>query len=214
MEAGRESIDQAGIPEPCPEDRERAGVYSTLGVLLADVPGPETLAWVADAAGGMPQEDPGAEGAEGAVGRAWRELARAAGEADPEAVDEEYHDLFIGLGRGELVPFASWYRSGLLLDKPLVLLRRDLEAMGIERQPGTTQPEDHAAALCEVMALLAGEGQPLDRQRDFFEEHLGPWLGRFFQDLQGADSAHFYRAVGRLGSAFIQVEQGYLRMPE
>ncbi len=208
MEAGREETEWGAAPEAPVEDQWRAGVYSLLAGLLADPPDRGTLARMA-AAG----EPPTGEEEDGPVGRARRELAWAAAEADPEAVDDEYHDLFIGLGRGELVPFASWYRTGLLMDKPLVLLRRDLAALGIQRQAGNPQPEDHAAALCEVMGLLAADGEPPEQQRTFFAEHLGPWLGRFFEDLQAAKRADFYRGVGRLGAAFMAIETEYLQMP-
>ncbi len=131
----------------------------------------------------------------------------------PTALDDEYHRLFIGLGRGELVPYGSWYQTGFLMETPLAVLRRDLVALGFERQPGVREPEDHVAALCEVMYALAMEpGMDLERQRDFFQAHIESWIERFCADLESAESAVFYRAVARLGMAFFDLERRYLAM--
>ena len=37
--------------------------------------------------------------------------------------------------------------------------------------------------------------------RELFEKHLAPWIGRFFADLEQAEAADFYRHVGTLGRA-------------
>ncbi len=110
------------------------------------------------------------------------------------------------------MPFASWYQTGFLMEKPLAVLREDLAALGFERQSDTHEPEDHVAALCEVMAILISDGQDLSRQAEFFNAHLAPWLDHFFSDLSTAKNAVFYRAVGRLGRAFIEFERNYLSM--
>ena len=189
------------------EERLRAGAYALLANLLATAPDDEMLARLEAIA--IP---PAGERLDAMAG-AWAELKRAAQQAQTEAVRGEYHDLFIGLGRGELVPYGSWYLSGFLMEKPLGVLRRDLTALGYERQQDVAEPEDHAAALCEVMALLVmDEAVSLDMQRAFFDTHVGSWLERFFQDLAAAPSAGFYQAVGRLGQAFMALEQRYLAM--
>jgi TorA maturation chaperone TorD len=127
-------------------------------------------------------------------------------------VAQEYQDLFIGVGRGEVVPYGSWYMTGFLMDKPLALLRTDLQALGFERQPQVKEPEDHAGALCETMAMLIAEGRTLDVQRRFFHGHMGPWMKPFFRDLGDARAAAFYRAVSQFGGQFIEFEEGYLTM--
>lgn len=148
----------------------------------------------------------------GELGAAWSALAETARSAQPDPLDDEFHDLFIGIGRGEVVPYASWYRTGFLMDRPLVALRRDLALLGFERQHTVREPEDHAAALAEVMGLLADpvEGQDESTQRLFFSEHIDSWMPHFFADLQSAKSADFYRVVGRLGAAFVEFERGWL----
>jgi len=189
------------------EERLRAGVYALLANLLAAAPDAGMLARLEAIA--IP---PGGERRDAMAG-AWAGLKQAAQQAPPEAIRGEYHALFIGLGRGELMPYGSWYLAGFLMEKPLGALRRELAALGYERREDLAEPEDHAAALCEVMALLVrDEAVALDAQRAFFDAHVGSWLERFFEDLEAAPSAGFYRAVGRLGRAFLALEQRYLAM--
>ena len=137
----------------------------------------------------------------------WKMLADAAGRASRESLKDEYLALFVGLGRGEVLPYGSWYLTGFLMEQPLARLRSDLGELGIERQEGVKEPEDHAAALCDVMALLITGDEPVTvAQQQFFARHMEPWMGRFFRDLQQAPSARFYRAVGQLGEQFMDVE--------
>ena len=181
----------------------RSRVWLTLAALLRQIPDTQLLAGLADQAGG----------GDGTLDAAWSELAEAARNADPTALDDEFHDLFIGLGRGEVVPYASWYRTGFLMDRPLVTLRRDLALLGFERQAEVCEPEDHAGALAEVMGMLSdpADGQDDSTQRLFFREHVDSWMPRLFADLQVAPSASFYRAVGRLGVAFLDFERAWLQ---
>jgi TorA maturation chaperone TorD len=192
--------------EALPEDRIRADTYVLLGRLLGAPASDailERLRGLVVTAGG------------GDMGAAWRALREAAREARAEEVEAEFNALFIGLGRGELVPFGSWYLAGRLMDQPLATLRRDLVALGLERRPDVREPEDHIAALCETMAVIIplADEVPFERQRGFFREHLEPWAGPFFNDLQGAGAADFYRAVGRIGERFMALESGYFELP-
>ena len=187
------------------EDRARADVYALLGALLAAPPRERTLE--------MLRALPGADSEDGDLTAAWAMLKQAADRAEAEALTSEYHDLFIGIGRGELVPYGSWYVTGFLMERPLAELRVDLARLGFERIEEVHEPEDHVAALCETMSLIANDDTvPIEQQREFFRKHLEPWVGRFFADLQGAQSASFYRAVGLVGERFIQIEQTYLAM--
>lgn len=186
----------------------RAGVHELLGRLLAREPDEEMLARLR----GIGAVD----AADGPLAMGWELLRVAAERADPDALRSEYNALFIGVGRGEVVPFGSWYLTGFLMEKPLALLRADLEHLGIERQPGVPESEDHIAALCDAMGLIirAGEEIPFARQQAFFEAHVMPWAGRFFDDLQVAPAADFYRAVGFFGASFIDVERRLLGMSD
>ena len=204
--ATQDATGSPGIASLEPEDRLRADTYRVLGRLLASPPDAETLGLLADS----PVSD-----ADNLLAVAWRMLALSAARAMPAEVADEYQTLFIGLGRGELVPFGSWYLTGFLMEQPLARLRADMQKLGFEREEGVAEPEDHAAALCEIMALLAEEGGgSLASQAAFFETHIGPWMTRFFRDMQQASSARFYRAVGQLGEQFIDTDQRYLDMVE
>jgi len=187
-----------------PEEQARVDIYRLLALLLTAPPAAELLAIVRNIGSG-----------EGEMANVWQELREAAENADLPELEREYHDLFIGLGRGELNPYASWYLTGFLMEKPLADLRDELAALGLTRQAEVSEPEDHAAALCETMAIMLADGgwdgTVCER---FFHTFLGSWMERFFEDLQGANGARFYRAVGRLGSTFMEIEQQYYAMPE
>lgn len=187
------------------EDVQRAQYYRLLSRLLAAPPDAEGLGLVA-----------GLEGSGTPLGSAVSALAAAARAAAPDAVADEYHDLFIGVGRGELVPFGSFYRAGFLMEKPLADLRADMAELGVARAEGVSEPEDHVASVCEIMAAVVdgGLGVAADhaRQRRFYETHVGSWADRFFRDLEEAETAAFYRAVGALGREFLAIESAAVRM--
>ena len=186
------------------EDRYRSGVYGLLAGLLRSAPDQAALDQVAGFASVEPSR--------GELALAMSMLGLAARTCSPESIDDEFHDLFIGLGRGELVPYGSWYITGFLMEKPLGRLRHDLEQLGFQRNDDVCEPEDHVAALCEVMLMLIDDGTSLELQADFFNTHMADWIKRFFIDLSEAKSAVFYRGVGRFGAAFIELEKSYQAM--
>ncbi len=187
------------------EDRNRAEVYGLMAGMLAGPPDEATLRLLA-----------GGGGEEGEFGAAVDALARAAGEATPQSVAEEYQDLFIGLGRGELVPYASYYLTGFLNEKPLARLRADLRRLGAERGPEVKEPEDHIAFILDVMAgLIAGrfgDAKGLAQQQRFYDDHLAPWASHFFRDLETAQSSRFYRPVGRIGRLLMEIDAAAFAM--
>jgi TorA maturation chaperone TorD len=143
-------------------------------------------------------------------------LTAAAKGATVAGLEEEFFNLFIGIGQGELLPYGSYYLTGFLNEKPLAVLRVDMDELGIGRVEGVKEPEDHIASLCEMMAgMITGAfGEPvgLDRQREFFDKHIGCWAPRFFEDLQAAETAAFYMPVGLIGSVFMSVESQAFEM--
>lgn len=148
-----------------------------------------------------------------ALGQAYRVLAQTAATADTADVAREFFELFVGVGRGELLPYASFYLTGFLNERPLADLRRDLALMGVERAPGRFEPEDHIASISEVMAGLAvGDfdasilGCGAAGEAGFFARHLQPWATQFFDDLALAPSARFYRSVAEVGRIFTDIE--------
>lgn len=186
----------------------RVNAWSLLGKLLAAPPDEEVLDLLASAEGAAPAGD-------NLLEAAWDMLAKAAARTSPAELEDEYQDLFIGVGRGELMPYGSWYLTGFLMEQPLARLRGELAELGFARREGVTEPEDHAAALCDVMAMI-GTGEdavPVEVQAGFFARHIAPWMGRFFRDMQQAPSARFYRAVGQLGEQYVALEGQHLNAP-
>jgi TorA maturation chaperone TorD len=190
-----------GRPDPTAELDEieiaRNREYSLLATLLSRAPDQAMLDRLADLPGDASP-----------LGLAHAAIAQAARCTKSSLVEREYFDLFVGLGRGELLPYGSYYLTGFLHERPLARLREDLARLGVERAADQAEPEDHAAILCEVMAGVVSRRfhAPAGADRALFERHLSPWIGRFFADLERASSADFYRPVGALGRAFIDIE--------
>ena len=179
-------------------DLARARLYTLLAQMLARPPGRALLTEIASL-----------RGTPTPLGRALDELAARAAATTAEQAEREHAALFVGLERGELVPYASYYLTGFLHDRPLARLRRDMQALGLERLPGVAEPEDHIASLCEIMAgLITGQydTQEGPGEREFFRRHLAPWAGRFFADLERAGAAALYRPLGALGRLFLDIE--------
>jgi TorA maturation chaperone TorD len=183
------------------EDVLRANLYRMLAHMLRSPPQKSDLDLLSNMTG---DHTP--------LGAAARSLARIASRSTPESIDREYHELFIGLAQGEVPPYGSQYRTGLLHQR----LRNDMARLGIVRSPDAGEPEDHIAALCEMMAglILGGFGEPasLAEQKAFFRSHLKPWAKHFFNDLEAARASVFYAAVGKLGKAFMDIEKAAFKM--
>ena len=137
--------------------------------------------------------------------QAWIALQLAAENAERESLEDEYQDLFIGIGRGEVVPFGSWHLTGSMMEKPLADIRHDLDLLRIERAENVKEPEDHISALCEVMAMLTDEEEGL--QQAMFNKHIAPWFKAFTHQLESAESADFYQPAAQLCDAFLTLEQ-------
>ena len=187
------------------EDRLRADLYDFLGALLARPPDRALL-----------DKSAALSGDDSELGRAVHALARVASATTQRAVESEYTALFIGVGRGELLPYASYYLTGFLNEKPLATLRNDMGALGIQRAFAVYEPEDHIASLMEMMAGMIsgrfGEPVPLEETRRFFNRHIAPWAGHFFTDLESARNSVFYAPVGSAGRAFMEIEREAFRM--
>jgi TorA maturation chaperone TorD len=178
-------------------DAARAQEYALLAALLMRAPDSELLSRIAQLrADASP------------LGLAHAALAEAASNTNAERAEREFFDLFIGLGRGELLPYGSYYLTGFLQERPLARLREDLARIGIARAEGIVEPEDHAVILCEIMSGLASRRLPAppDSDRLIFDKHMAPWIKRFFVDLENAEAADFYRRLGALGRVFMDIE--------
>ena len=189
------------------EDRLRADMYEFLAALLRAEPSDELLGHVS-----------GLQGDGSAIGSASTVLATLANKIANDEIRDEYMRLFIGVGRGEILPYASYYLTGFLNDKPLAKLRNDMQEMGIERAEGVKDPEDHIASLFDIMAgLIRGSfdaPDDLSAQASFFRTHIDPWAPLLMQDIEAAKSAVFYAPVGTIGRAFMEIEGEAFNMDE
>lgn len=187
------------------EDRLRADLYNFLGLILARPPDDGLLAQTA-----------GLSGDDSELGQAMSTLAKLARLTRPATIESEYNRLFIGLARGELLPYASYYLTGFLNEKPLATLRQDMSARGLARAENVFEPEDNIASLMEMMGAMIvgrfGVAADLPAQKSFFNKHIAPWAGHFFADLEAAKSSVFYAPVGTVGRIFIGIEIDAFRM--
>lgn len=187
------------------EDRLRADLYNFLGLMLSGPPDQILL----DQCAGLSGDD-------SALGKAIGGLSRVAKATKPKKVESEFNALFVGLGRGELLPYASYYLTGFLNEKPLATLRTDMAVRGITRAPNVYEPEDNIASLMEMMGgMIVGRfGVPaaLEDQKTFFNKHIASWAGHFFADLEGAKNSVLYASLGSVGKAFIEIEREAFRM--
>nr|WP_206779815.1 molecular chaperone [Vibrio owensii] len=174
----------------------RTEIYLVLSALFRSAPSEEMIEFLTSLE---------VEPSESAMQKAWIALQQAAKDSNREALEDEYQDLFIGIGRGEVMPFGSWHMTGAMMEKPLAEIRHDLELLGFERDENVKEPEDHIAALCEVMSMLTGEEE--DLQQAVFNKHIAPWFNSFTQQLENAQSANFYKPAAQLCEAFLTLEQ-------
>lgn len=178
------------------EQTLRTEIYLVLSALFRSAPSEEMIEFLTSLE---------VEPSESAMQKAWIALQQAAKDSNREALEDEYQDLFIGIGRGEVMPFGSWHMTGAMMEKPLAEIRHDLELLGFERDENVKEPEDHIAALCEVMSMLTGEEE--DLQQALFNKHIAPWFNSFTQQLENAESASFYKPAAQLCEAFLTLEQ-------
>lgn len=199
------TADNAQTLDISAEDRLRADFYNFLGLLLAGPPDQLLL----DQMAGLGGDDTD-------LGQAIQAMARVAKVTKPAAAEREFNALFIGLGRGELLPYASFYLTGFLNEKPLAQLRNDMAVRGITRAQNVFEPEDNIASLMEMMAgMIVGRfGTPatLDDQKAFWNKHIGPWAGHFYSDLEAAEASVLYASVGTAGRVFMEIEREAFRM--
>ena len=194
-----ESVATDGTGPLGEEDRLRADMYDFLAALLRGEPTDELITSVEGLSG---------DGTD--IGNACFVLATLSAKIPNDEIRDEYMRLFIGVGRGEILPYASYYLTGFLNDKPLANLRNAMAQMGIERAEGVKDPEDHIASLFDIMSGLirgsfAADGD-LAAQADFFKKHIEPWAPLLMQDIEAAKSAVFYAPVGTIGRAFMDIE--------
>lgn len=196
-------------PHVAPEDQARADFYALLGRLWYAGPDADLLAAIAHA------HDVVGEGEQIALAQSWRELRAAAATAESSAVCAEHDTLFVGTGKAPITLYVSHYLVDAGKERVLVALRDELFTLGLTRAGETNEPEDHLAALCEVMRHLIAAGSSdaaLQRQRKFFTRYIGRAYNGLVEQVFISDSARFYRAVARFTKAFLDIETATLEM--
>jgi TorA maturation chaperone TorD len=181
------------MTQPDETEQARGQLYKLLAVTLARPPDAETLTALATLNG------------EGEIGAALRAVAAIACNDPPATIRREYDALFLGMVSGEVIPYASFYLTGFLYERPLARLRADMAELGFSLVDNRSDPEDHIASILEVMASLIDAD--LATQQTFFRRHIEPWAGKFFADLEAAPSAHLYRPLAILGKRFLELER-------
>ena len=186
------------------EDQLRADMYSFLASLLRAEPSADLVKQLT-----LLESD------DTPIGKAIKILKKLASSLDLPSIRDEYVGIFIGVGRGEILPFASYYLTGFLKDKPLAKLRGDMQEIGIAVSSGI-DPEDHIATLFDIMAgLILGKFNrkfSIREQRDFFNKHLAPWVDLLMRDIEASKIAVFYAPVGTIGREFIEIERSSFKM--
>lgn len=177
------------VPTLPPEEVARANFYGLLARLLYAPPDAELLRTLA-----IPDE---LDAQDGGIALAWRELARAAAGADCEAVRDEYESTFVSVGKAPITLYTSAYSVRFTNETPLVALRGELAGYGIARRSEAGEPEDHIAALLEVMRyLIAEKRHTLEEQRRFFERWIWPTVQPLCAAIRESEKTAFYKTVG------------------
>jgi TorA maturation chaperone TorD len=196
-------------PPDVPEDQARAGYYALLARLFYAGPDTGLLAIIANA------DDAGPEGGQSDLAGAWSALALAARSVDAETARLEYDQLFVGTGKAEVTPYASFYLSETGREKILVQLRAELASMGLRRVEQASEPEDHIAGLFDAMRHLISVGSDdsaLQDQRDFFEQYIAGSYQGLCDAISANGNAHLYKHVAHFAEAFLLVEREALKV--
>ncbi len=187
------------------EDQLRADMYSFLANLLRAEPSSELVNQLTKL-----------ESDDSPIGKSIKTLSKLASSLDLPTIRDEYVRIFIGVGRGEILPFASYYLTGFLKDKPLAKLRSDMKEIGIELAENVKEPEDHIASLFDMMSgLILGKFSKkfsIGEQRDFFNKHLAPWVDLLMRDIESSRIAVFYSPIGTIGREFMEIERSSFSM--
>ncbi len=192
-----------------PEDRARANFYALLSRLFYAAPDSGLLQAIARA------EEIVSEGDNVGLGAAWRSLREASAAAEVAATQQEFDDLFVGIGKAAITPFASHYLTETGREKVLVRLRDDLDDFGLTRRPDAAEPEDHLAGLLDAMRFLIlseGRDDALQIQQRFFQRYLEPCYAGLCDAITLARGGNYYRQVARFAKAFLDVESQAIAM--
>jgi TorA maturation chaperone TorD len=196
-------------PPEVPEDQARAGYYALLARLFYSGPDAGLLAAIANA------DEIISGGEQSALSGAWNALASAARATDAEAARLEYDQLFVGTGKAEVTPYASFYLVETGREKILVRLRDELAGLGLKRAERALEPEDHVAGLFDTMRYLISMGSgdaALQQQQGFFDRYLAGSFPAFCSAISASKKSNFYKDVAHFAKTFLMVESEALKV--
>jgi TorA maturation chaperone TorD len=193
-----------------PEDLARADLYGLIARFFQMPPDQELLDQIAAS---IPEGE-GSQADEAPLAQVWHSVVEVAKNNPASAWREEFDNNFISVGRPNIILNGSFYMAGHLNEKPLVEIRRALQAFGLESAEEITETEDHISALCEVMRyLIAGDDveiSNLTNQRIFFNDHIRPWYDELCDAIEAIPDMHLYHPVAALTREFLAIEgQGF-----
>jgi TorA maturation chaperone TorD len=192
-----------------PEDQARAGYYALLARLFYAGPDAGLLSAIANA------DEIVSGGEQSALAGAWNALASAARATGAEAARLEYDGLFVGTGKAEVTPYASFYLVATGREKILVRLRDELASLGLTRAQRALEPEDHVAGLFDAMRYLISLGSgdaALQKQQAFFDTYIAGAFQGFCNSISVSEKSNFYKHVAHFAEAFLVVESEALKV--
>ena len=210
----REQIKESSATEVgdvgLPEDLARADLYGLIARLFHEAPDQELLDQIVSS---IP-EGQEAQSEAAPLARVWQNLVEMAKANPAKAWQDEFDQNFISVGRPIIILNGSFYMAGYLNERPLVEIRRALDAFGLESAEEISETEDHISALCEVMRyLIAGDDveiSNLTNQRVFFNDHIRPWHDDLFDAIDAVSEMRLYHSVASLAREFLAIEgQGF-----
>jgi len=192
---------------PAPEDLARADIYAVLARFFYAPADPPLLDMMANS---PPLE---ANESTGEFARAWAGLIAACAATNENAAQDEFDALFVGVGKAPISPYLGAWLPAAVSEHPLVDLHAFLLSQGLARQQAVSEPEDHIAAVYEVMRhLILQPHASMDAQREFFRHTIWPGVPRLCAALQANEHAQLFKAVARLASAFAELENAAFEM--
>jgi TorA maturation chaperone TorD len=185
-------------------------LYGLIARLFHEAPDQELLDQIVSS---IP-EGKEAQSEDAPLARVWQNLVEMAKANPAKAWQDEFDQNFISVGRPIIILNGSFYMAGYLNERPLVEIRRALDAFGLESAEEISETEDHISALCEVMRyLIAGDDveiSNLTNQRVFFNDHIRPWHDDLFDAIDSVPEMRLYHSVASLAREFLAIEgQGF-----
>ena len=195
------SSDAAESPPIPDEEWARAEIYALLAQLFYAPPDARLLGAIAKS-GELVEEE-----AATPLALAWLELKKACAETDAAAVKEEYDTVFVGTGKAEVTLYLGAYvpRSGA---GPLVVeLKEYLAGHGLARRDSVNEPEDHVAAVLEVMRHFIAEARlGVAEQKQYFDTYVWSGATALCAAIEAAEAMRFFRIVARFARSFLELE--------